>query len=193
MLSSNGNTWRRDFSHIYRFVRDLFCAYVNVHLCIKVSVYICVCYLLRGYQPEQSPVEVDLFLQLLRGKERAFTWGTSRLQRRKGYVEDGALYVCVILDVEHKHCFPFSGQHSCHTLKEEAKQRREESLLGHVLQPHSDAVGQHVISDDGDTQCADGHNSMDTIWKKERENIRMSYTFNYLQLKTAVKGKKATG
>lgn len=141
-----------------------------------MCLYTYVCYLLRGYQPKKSPVKVDLFLQLLGGEERAFTWGTTGLQRRKGYIEDGALHVCVILDVEHKHCFPFSGEHSCHALKEEAEQGREESLLGHVLQPHSDAVGQHVVSDDGDTQCADGHNTMDTIWKKDRVDILLIHT-----------------
>lgn len=136
-----------------------------------MCLYIDVCYLLRGYQPEQSPVEVDLFLQLLRGEVRAFAWGTTRLQRRKGYIEDGALHVRVILDVEHKHCFPFSGEHRCHAIKEEAEQRREESLLGHVLQPHSDAVGQHVVCDDGDTQRAHGHNTMNTICEKDRVDI----------------------
>lgn len=122
-----------------------------------------VCYLLRGYQPEQSPVEVDLLLKLLRREERPFTRGTSGLHRRKGYVEDGALHVGVILDVEHEYRFPFCGEHRRHTFKEEAEQWREEALLGHVLQAHRDAVGQHVIGDDGDTQGTEGHNTMETI------------------------------
>lgn len=111
----------------------------------------CIYYLLRGYQPEQSSVEVDLLLQLLRREERPLAWDASRLQRREGHVEDGALDVGVVLDVEHEHGFPFGGEHSRHALEEEAEQGREEALLRHVLQTHRDAVGQHVISDDGDT------------------------------------------
>lgn len=158
-------------------------------MCIFVFLYMC--YLLRGYQPEQSPVEVDLLLQLLRREERPFTRGASRLHRRKGHVEDGALHVSVVLDVEHEHRFPFGGEHGRYALKEEAEQRREEALLGHVLQTHRDAVGQHVVSDDGDTQRAEGHNAMDTIWKKESRYL--TATFAYWQLHMVVKGYKTTG
>ena len=124
-------------------------------------------YLLRWYQPEQSPVEVDLLLQLLRGEERPFTRDASRLHCRKGDVEDGALHVRVVLDVEHKHWLPFGGEHSRYALEEEAEQGREEALLGHVLQTHGDAVGQHVVSDDGDAQRAAAHDSMETIWRRD--------------------------
>lgn len=120
-------------------------------------------YLLRGYQPEQSPVEVYLLLQFLRRKECPFALGTTGLHCRKGYIQDGALHICVVLDVEHKHCLPFGGEHSSNTLQEEAEQGREEALLGHVLQTHCDAVSQHVIGDDGDTQRTHGNNTMDTI------------------------------
>lgn len=130
---------------------------------IFMCLYTYVCYLLRGDQPEQSPVEVDLLLQVLRREERPFPRDASGLQRRKGYVEDGALHVGVVLDVEHEHCLPFGGEHSRHALQEEAEQGREEALLGHVLKTHRDAVGQHVIRDDGDTQRAEGHDPMDTI------------------------------
>lgn len=142
-----------------------------------VCLYTYVCYLLRGYQPEQSPVEVDLLLQLLRREERPFARGASGLHRRKGDVEDGALHVGVVLDVEHEHRFPLGGEHSRHALKEEAEQGREEALLGHVLQTHRDAVGQHVVGDDGHTQRAEGQNAMDAVWKKEK-----AYTFTYWQL-----------
>lgn len=79
--------------------------------------------------------------------------------------------VRVVLDVEHKHRFPFGGEHSRHALEEEGQQRGEEALLGHVLQPHSDAVGQHVVSDDGDAQCAEGRHLMEAVWKKERADV----------------------
>lgn len=81
-------------------------------------------YLLSGYEPESSPVEVDLLLQLLRWEEHAFTRSPSGLQRRKGYVEDGALDVGVVLDVKHKHCFPLGGEYIRHSLKKKAEQGR---------------------------------------------------------------------
>lgn len=124
-------------------------------------------YLLRGNQPEEGPVEVDLLLKLLRREEIPFAPWPSGLHRRKGHVEDGALHVGVILDVEQEHRFPPGGEHGGHALEEEAEQRGEEALLGHVLQTHGDAVGQHVISDDGDTERAEGHDVMDTIWETE--------------------------
>lgn len=128
-------------------------------------------YLLRGYEPEQGPVEVDMLLQLLRREERPFTRSASGLKRGKCYVEDGALHVSVVLDVENENCLPCGGEHGRHALEEEAEQGREEALLGHVLQTHRDAVGQHVVGDDGDTQRAEGNNVMDTVCQQEREEI----------------------
>lgn len=98
-----------------------------------VQVFVFICYLLRGYQPEQSPVEVDLLLQLLRRKERPFARDASGLHRRKGHVEDRALHVSVVLDVEHEHRLPLGGEHCRHALQEEAEQGRKEALLGHVF------------------------------------------------------------
>lgn len=124
-------------------------------------------YLLRRNQPEEGPVEVDLLLQLLRREKGPFALRPSGLHRRKGHVEDGALHVGVILDVEQEHRFPPGGEHGSYALEEEAEQRGEEALLGHVLQTHGDAVGQHVIGDDGDTERAEGHDVMETIWERE--------------------------
>lgn len=123
-------------------------------------------YLLRGNQPEEGPVEVDLLLQLLRREELLFALRPSGLHRREGHVEDGALHVGVILDVEQEHRFPPGGEQGGYALEEEAEQGGEEALLGHVLQTHGDAVGQHVIGDDGDAQRAEGHHVMETIWKR---------------------------
>lgn len=202
MLSSNGSTWREEeillidlllgflsqnLLAIFLFISE----HWNASSALQHSYFLFYkCYLLRGYQPEQSPVEVDLLLQLLRREERPFAQGASRLHRRKGYVEDGALYVSVVLDVEHEHRLPFGGEHSRHALKEEAEQGGQEALLGHVLQTHRDAVGQHVVRDDGDTQRADGHDAMDTIWKKDRRYL--TATLSYWQLQMAVKRNKTT-
>lgn len=73
------------------------------------------------------------------------------------------MHVGVVLDVEHKHGFPFGGEHSRHTFQEEAEQGGEEALLRHVLQTDRDAVGQHIVGDDGDTQGAERNNTMNTI------------------------------
>lgn len=128
-------------------------------------------HLLRRNQPEEGPVEVDLLLQLLRREELPFALRPSGLHRRKSHVENGALNVSVILDVEQEHRFPPGGEHSGNTLKEEPEQRGEEAFLRHVLQTHSDAVSQHVIGDDVDTERADDHNTMDAIW--EIENVQL--------------------
>lgn len=136
-----------------------------------IYMCVCVCYLLRRYQPEQSPVEVDLLLQILRRKERPFARSASRLHRRKSDVQDGALNVGVVLDVEHEHRFPRGGEHGGDALQEEAEQRREEALLGHVLQAHRDAVGQHVVGDDGDAQRAEGDGAVDAIWKDTESRL----------------------
>lgn len=124
-------------------------------------------YLLGRNQPEEGPVEVDLLLKILGREELPFALRPPGLHRREGHVEDGALHVGVVLDVEQEHRFPPGGEHRGHALEEEAEQRREEALLGHVLQAHRDAVGQHVVGDDGDAERAEGHHLMDTIWKKE--------------------------
>lgn len=172
MLSSNGNTWTEDG------------IWVTLIHSSDVFDLRAASYLLSGYEPEPSPVEVDLLLQLLRWEKHAFAKGASGLQCRKGYVEDGALNVGIILYVEHKHCFSFGGKHICHPLKKEAEQGRKKALLGHVLQTHCDAVCQHVISDDSDTQRAQGNNTMDTIWEKEKTDT----VFTYGKLWTTVKG-----
>lgn len=112
---------------------------------------ITVSYLLGGYGPEECPVEVDLLLQILGWEKSPFARTTSWLQRRKRHVENGALHIRVVLDVEHKHFLPLGGQNGRHAFQEEAEERREEALLGHVLQTHRDAVGQHVVGDDGDS------------------------------------------
>jgi len=109
-----------------------------------------------------------MLLKLLGGEERPVTRGAAGLQRREGHVEDGALHVGVVLDVEHEHRLPLGGEHGGHALQEAAEQRRQEALLGHVLQTHRDAVGQHVVGDDGDPQRAEGDHVMEAIWKEER-------------------------
>ena len=165
---------RRSVSHINGFVNDISSTKLS-SLKVIVQVFVFICYLLRGYQPEQGPVEVDLLLQLLGGKERPFPRDASGLHRRKGYIEDRALHISVVLDVEHEHRLPFGGEHRRHALQEEAEQRRKEALLGHVLQTHRDAVGQHVIGDDGDTQRAEGHDTMDAIWKEESRYLTVKH------------------
>lgn len=118
--------------------------------------------------PEQRPVEVDLLLQLFRREERPFPGRSSGLQGGERDVEDGALDVGVVLDVEDEHFLAFGGQHGRHALQEEAEQRGEEALLGHVLKPHRDAVGQHVVRDDGDTQRAERCHAMDAVWERNK-------------------------
>lgn len=39
-------------------------------------------------------------------------------------------------------------------------------LLGHVLEPDSDAAAEHVLGDDEDAEDALGRNAVDAIWKK---------------------------
>lgn len=141
-------------------------------------------YLLRRYEPEQSPVEVDLLLQLLWREEGAFPRTTAGLQCWERHVEDRPLYVGVVLDVKHKHLLAFGGQHRSDTLHEEAEQRRQEALLGHVLQTHCDAVGQHVICDDGYTQCTQGHDCMETVWKEKNRRFLTFCTHIHWQITT---------
>lgn len=146
-------------------------------MAVKMSKLVCIfmlpskMYLLRRNQPKEGPVEVDLLLQLLRREELPFALRPSGLHRRKGHVEDGALNVSVILDVEQEHRFLPGGEYGGHALEEEAEQRGEEALLGHVLQTNGDAVSQHVIGDDGDTERAEDHDTMETIW--EREHLQL--------------------
>lgn len=139
--------------------------------CVYTCVHVSFSYLLRGNQPEKSPVQVDLLLQLLGGEERPFTLPAARLHGGEGDVEDGALHVGVVLDVEDEHGLPPGGEHGRHALHEEAEERREEALLGHVLQAHRDAVGQHVVGDDGDTQRAGSYNVVDTVWNRKGANM----------------------
>lgn len=117
-------------------------------------------YLLRRNEPEQSPVQVDLLLQFLRRKEGP----RPGLHGREGDVEDGALHVGVVLDVEDEDGLAPGGEDGRHAVHEEAEQGRQEALLRHVLQAHRDAVGEHVVGDDGHAECAEGRGGVDAIW-----------------------------
>lgn len=116
---------------------------------------------LCGDQGQQGPVEVDLLLKVLGGEE--LVSDATREQSREGHVQDVGADVRVVLDVEHEDAILGGGQHCCHPLHEEGQEGRKEPLLGHVLQTHRDAVGEHVISDDGDAQGAHCCYAVDTI------------------------------
>ena len=116
---------------------------------------------LCGNHGQQGPVEVDLLLQVLRGEE--LVSNATREQSREGHIQDIGADVRVVLDVENEDAILGSGEHCCNPLHKQGQEGREEPLLGHVLQPHRDAVGEHVIRDDGDTQGADRRDTVDTI------------------------------
>lgn len=116
---------------------------------------------LRGNGGQQRPVEVDLLLQVLRGEE--LVPDATREQGREGDVQDVGADVRVILDVENEDAILGGGEHSRHPLHKEGQEGRQEPLLGHVLQPHRDAVGEHVVRDDGDTQRAHCSDTVNTI------------------------------
>lgn len=122
---------------------------------------------LRGNQGQQRPVEVDLLLQVLRGEE--LVSNATREQGWEGDVQDIGADVRVVLDVENKDAVLGGGEHGCHPLHKEGQEGRKEPLLGHVLQPHCDAVGEHVVRDDGDTQGADCSDTVNTIWREGRK------------------------
>jgi len=110
-----------------------------------------------------------VLLQVLGGEVPPAARGAPRLQGGEGHVEDGAAHVRVVLDVEHEHRLPVGGEHGGHALQEEGEQVRQEAFLGHVLQAHRDAVGQHVIGDDGDAERAHGHHPVETVWETDGE------------------------
>lgn len=122
---------------------------------------------LRGNHGQQGPVEVDLLLQVLGGEE--LVSNATREQSREGHVQYIGADVCVILDVENKDAILGGREHCRYPLHEQGQEGRKEPLLGHVLQPHRDTVGEHVVCDDGDTQSADCRDTVDTIWREERK------------------------
>lgn len=82
-------------------------------------------------------------------------------------------HVCIILNVEDEDGVGARGEDGGNAAGEERQQRREETLLGHVLKPHSDAAGQHGVCDDGDTQRALGIDAVDAVCMGERRKEKM--------------------
>lgn len=121
---------------------------------------------LRGDRGQQRPIEVDLLLQVLGGEE--LVANATREQSWEGHIQDIGADICVVLDVENEDAVLGGGEHCRHPLDKQGEERRKEPLLGHVLQPHRDAVGQHVICDDGDTQGANSRNAVDAVWREKR-------------------------
>lgn len=114
------------------------------------------------------PVQVQFLLQFLWGQE-ASTWQGCR----EADVQDPSrCCVQVWLNVKDKNILNRHGQHRWHALQEGPQERRQEVLLGHVLETDGDAAAQHVLGDDEDTQNALGRNAVNTIWKSRRGESR---------------------
>ena len=131
---------------------------------------------LAGHQGEERAVQVDLLLQGLGREEQPRVGGCGRghaqlismrtpgrLQGRERDVEDAPLDVGVVLDVEDEDAVPAGGEDGGDALHEEGEERRQEALLGHVLQTHRDAVGQHVVCYDGDPEGAEGGDLVNAV------------------------------
>lgn len=145
-------------------------------------------HVLGGQQGEQRSVQVNLLLESFRGEETVRggvvvvaprplqvigVWcrRTGGLQSGEGDIQDASLDVSVILDVEHEDAVAAGGEDGSHAVHEEGEQRGQEELLGHVLQADRDAVGQHVVGDDGDAQGAQGRDVVDTIYEGREEGL----------------------
>jgi len=121
-------------------------------------------HLQHGGTRQCHALHVQLLLQLLRAEVAP----APRRQGREADVEHRAAHVRVVLDVEDEDVLLGRCKHGGHPFQEGGQQRGEEALLPHVLQPHRDAVGQHVLRDDDHAQDTLGRHAVDPVCAREQ-------------------------
>jgi len=122
---------------------------IDLHLC-------------KWRQPR--PVQVQLFLQRLGREEES----TGQRSREADIQDPSRRRIQVRLDVEDENILDRHREHRWHALQEVTQQRRQEMLLGHVLEADGDAAAQHVLGDDEDAENTLGRNAVDAIWRDKR-------------------------